>query len=335
MEMREIRTFLCVAQLKSFTRAASQLHVAQPALSRQIQKLEDEFGVRLFERHARGVRLTDAGVVLQKRAETLIRDLGGLHDDVRGAGGAARETLTIAVPPVAGSILFPPFLAAIQTRLPHVAVHLLEGVSAALQAWILDERVDLAILHNAPPLPNLEVQPLVRERMVVVGPQDGILGDRPCRLQDLQGLPLILPAHPHFNRLLIEQAATQHNLRLTIAIEVDGIGMTRELVARGFGYGFMTRAAAALHRGASLRIARLTAPHLWSELSLVHRRQATLGPAHMDAARILRETAADLVARGAWIGAEPGRRERPHPDRSAASPDRRQEDRAALPGASA
>jgi LysR family nitrogen assimilation transcriptional regulator len=309
MEVRELRTFLCVAQLKSFTRAASQLHIAQPALSRQIQKLEEELDLTLFDRHARGVRLTEAGVVLQRKAELIVRDLSGLRNDLREAAGVGRGHLTIAVPPVAGSILFPPFLAAIRERLPNVSVRLLEGVSSALQSWILDETVDFAILHNAPPLPDLHSHPLVREQMVVVGPVGGVLADRPCRLHDLQGLPLILPAHPHFNRLLIEQAAVQYNLRLTIALEVDGIGMTRELVARGFGYGFMTRAAAALHReAASLKVARLMAPQLWSELSVVHRRAAERTSIHADALAIMEQVANALIAAGEWIGAEAMRR---------------------------
>lgn len=305
MDIRELRTFMCVAQLRSFTKAASQLHIAQPALSRQIQKLEEELETKLFERHARGVQLTDAGLMLQRKTEVLFRDLHEMRSEIKGANEISKGHLTIALPPVAGSIFLPSFLSAMRVAAPHVSLHFMEGVSSTLQGWVLNQQVDLAILHNAPPLPTLKAYPLIREHMYVVGPMDGVLTGETCRLHDLHGLPLILPAHPHFNRLLIEQAAVQYGLRLNMAFEVDGIDLTRELVANGFGYGFMTKAAA-LQSAHSLRTrtARLVAPQLSSELALVHVAHAQLTPMHTQAINILKNTIVDLAANGDWAGAD-------------------------------
>ena len=295
---------MCVAQMKSFTKAASQLHIAQPALSRQVHKLEEELDVKLFQRHARGVQLTDAGLMLQKKTEVLFRELHEMRSEIKGAGGVAKGHLKIAAPPVAGAILLPGFLARMRAELPNVSLHLLEGVSSALQGWLLNNEVDLAILHNAPPLPNLKLYPLIHESMYVVGPMDGVLTGDTCRLHDLQGLPLILPSHPHFNRLLIEQAAIQHNLRLNITLEVDGIGLTRELVGLGFGYGFMTHAGAIQKVNfGNIKTARLTAPHLSSELSLVHLAQSQITPMLAHAIRLLQETVTSVVAADRWPGA--------------------------------
>jgi LysR family nitrogen assimilation transcriptional regulator len=105
--------------------------------------------------------------------------------------------------------------------------------------------------------------------------------------------------------LLIEQAATQYNLRLNMAFEVDGIDLTRELVACGFGYGFMTHAAATQNRGPRrLKSVRLIAPQLSSELSLVHMAHAPLTPMHSQAIAILRRTFAELVKEGVWAGGD-------------------------------
>lgn len=282
---------MCVAQLQSFTKAASQLHIAQPALSRQIHKLEAELGVELFQRHARGVRLTDAGIVLQRKAESLLLDFNELQSEVKGAAEGIGGRLRIAVPPAAGTVLLPVFIDRMRQELPNVALHVIEGISSSLQRWVLQKTVDFALLHNAPPLPELKKQVLAREAMVLVGPRGGILKGDAVRLQDLQGIPLILPSHPHFNRLLIEQAATQYNLRINIAMEVDGISLTRELVAKGYGYGLMTQVAASLHREPeNLSVTRLISPRLDSELSIVHLASEQLQPMHLLAIKHMKES---------------------------------------------
>src|SRR5215210_1655307 len=99
MELRALRYFQFVAKLRSFSKAAVHLRVAQPAVSRQIQKLENELGVPLFTRKGRGIELTGAGSVLLQRARSLLGQVGQIVDEVRTNSGATSGTITVGAPP--------------------------------------------------------------------------------------------------------------------------------------------------------------------------------------------------------------------------------------------
>ena len=169
MESRELRNFARVARCGSFSRAADELGIAQPALSRQILKLERELGVSLFVRHGRGVHLTTAGSLLLDRADAITHLIYRTSEEVtqnHTRGGS----VVLGVPPAAGLLIVPPLVERLRAESPQLTLHLREGVSTLLQEWLLDRRIDIAVLHNPPPLEVLEINPMLRERMVVIGP---------------------------------------------------------------------------------------------------------------------------------------------------------------------
>src|SRR6267154_1681195 len=99
MDLRTLRYFVYVAEARSFSKASLQLRVAQPALSRQIRKLEDELGVELVLRTGRQLELTDAGLLLLQRAHSLMRQVAQTEDDVRAHGSRIRGTMTLGGSP--------------------------------------------------------------------------------------------------------------------------------------------------------------------------------------------------------------------------------------------
>ncbi|WP_254775754.1 LysR substrate-binding domain-containing protein, partial [Ralstonia sp. NFACC01] len=105
---------------------------------------------------------------------------------------------------------------------------------------VLDRRVDLAVVYNQPPLDAFHVRPLFSEPMILVGPPGSEADKREYQIRDLATLPLILPGLPHSNRRLVEQAAIQHGVRLRIALEVDSVSLTKQLVKSGAGYSILT-----------------------------------------------------------------------------------------------
>ncbi|MGE3144695.1 MAG: LysR family transcriptional regulator, partial [Pseudorhodoplanes sp.] len=129
MDFRELRYFSFVAELKSFSRAAAQLRIAQPALSRCVRQLEEELGVTLFDRHGRGVTLTEAGQTLYERAQTLLQGLRQARDDVATTSAVPRGSLRLAVPPAAGQGLAPSLIERYHALYPQVSIHIHEGVS--------------------------------------------------------------------------------------------------------------------------------------------------------------------------------------------------------------
>ena len=170
MELRELRNFMRVARAGSVSRAAQELRLAQPALSRQIKKLEHELGVSLFSRHGRGVRLSAAGALLLERAEAISHLVHETSEEIRGDRSPMRGRVTLGVPPAAGRILVPTFVERFQKAWPQTTLHVREGVASSLQEWLLEKRLDFAVMHNPPHLESLEIAPLLAERMMVVGP---------------------------------------------------------------------------------------------------------------------------------------------------------------------
>jgi LysR family nitrogen assimilation transcriptional regulator len=303
MDIRELRSFMHVARLGSFNRAAAQLHIAQPALSRQLQKLEDQLGVKLLVRSGRGVEVTEAGAVLLAQAEMLVSQFDATAKLVSGRNDRFQGHVTVGLPPTCGLLISPELFAQFYERWPHATLILREGISSSLEEWLVDRRIDMAVMHNPLPLGGIEIEPLLHEHMVVVYPP-GPVPDGEIRLRDLAETPLILPALPHSNRRLIERAAAQYGSRLTIIAEVDSQLFIKELVKRGFGHTVQTFAGVARDCEAGQLHARpIGRPPLMSTLTLGVASSGRQNWLVMEVARLLRSIISDLVNRGDWAGA--------------------------------
>jgi LysR family nitrogen assimilation transcriptional regulator len=308
MELKELRNFMQVARAGSVSRAAAELRLAQPALSRQIRKFEHELGVPLFARHGRGVRLSVAGSLLLERAEAITQLVHQTSEEIKDDRSPQRSRVTLGVPPAAGRILIPRFAARFQAAWPQATLHMREGVSSSLQEWLIDKRIDIAMLHNPPHLESLDISPLLSERMWVIGPPASRLKTRRprprYRMRDLGELPLILPNMAHANRRLVENAAVEHGVRLRIRIEADSVAFAKAMVENGLGFTILTYAAVQdeLARG-RLTIYPIERPALSTRVAIVTLRDSPLPKATQDASALLREVCRDLVRGKSWAGA--------------------------------
>ncbi|OLL33291.1 transcriptional regulator [Burkholderia sp. SRS-W-2-2016] len=305
MEIKELRSFVHIARVGSFSRAAAELYVAQPALSRQIAKLEEELGTALFVRHGRGVRLTSGGAQLLERAEMIINFVAQTGEQVRASGDRLSGHIALGLPPAIGVHVSAPIVEAFRARWPAVGLHIREGLSSSLQEWLLDRRVDLAIVYNQPALEAFDVLPLCSETMVIVGPPDDTVierrGGEPLRIRDLAELPLIVPGFPHANRRVLEQAAVQHGVHLRIVLEVDSVTLTKALVKRGLGYSLLTYTAIQqeVERG-ELCALPIERPAIRSTVSLATLREQRASRLVRTMADVVRDNVRELVVNGAW-----------------------------------
>lgn len=294
-----------IARVGSFSRAAAELYIAQPALSRQIAKLEEEFDTPLFVRHGRGVRLTSAGAQLLERAEMIINFVAQTGEHVRASTDRLSGHISFGMPPVVGAWVSAPIIEAFREHWPAVSLHMREGLSSSLQEWLLDRRVDLAIVYNQPPIEAFDLHPLCSESMVIVGPPgDTVIqqrGGEPLRIRDLAELPLIMPGFPHANRRVLEQAAVQYGVHLRIVLEVDSVTLTKALVRRGLGYAMLTYTAIQeeVARGdlTSLPIER---PPIRSVVSLATLREQRASRLVRTMSEVVAEKMHELVTTGAW-----------------------------------
>jgi LysR family nitrogen assimilation transcriptional regulator len=307
MEFRELRYFMHVARAGSFSQAAGELNIAQPALSRQVRKLEQSLGVDLLIRHGRGVRLTSAGAVLLERADAIAQMLHQTAEQVKLSHDVVTGHVTLGVPPAAGLLLVPPLVTQFRSRFPHVSLHVREGISSMLQEWVPERRVDAAVLYNPPPLESIQVLPVLQERMVLVGPPPSRrrrgTALETCRIQDIGDLPLLMPSMPHNNRRVLEQAAIRHGVKVRIVLEIDGVALTKSMVRRGFGYTILTYASVydEVERG-ELQARFIERPPLLATLSIVRLRDERGAQLPKELETTVREVLFRLVDDGNWKG---------------------------------
>src|SRR5438445_7275687 len=128
MQIHQLRYFCAVARTGSFTRAAQHEHLAQPSLSQQVRKLEDELGTRLFDRLGRTIRLTQMGEVFLPRAEAILRQVADAQTEIQELAGAERGRLVIGSIPTIAPYFLPPYLASFARKFPDTQVSIVEEV---------------------------------------------------------------------------------------------------------------------------------------------------------------------------------------------------------------
>jgi LysR family nitrogen assimilation transcriptional regulator len=301
MDVRELRSFIHVARAGSFNRAASELYIAQPALSRQVAKLEEEIGVPLFVRHGRGVRLTAAGARLLERAEIITQMVSETGEQVRASADDDRGYLAVGLPPTMGALIGADLVGSFRAVYPRVSLHIREGQSSSLQEWVLDRRVDMAVVYNQPPLDAFNVRPLYSEPMILIAPPGTKIPGEGFHIRDLAWLPLILPGLPHSNRRVIEHAAVQHGIRLRVELEVDSVALTKQLVKAGVGYSILTSIAIRdeAARGEVLAQA-INRPSIRSTVAITTLREASSSRFVTAWTAMLREKLAGFVKNEQW-----------------------------------
>lgn len=240
MDFRRLEYFLHIAQAENITHAAEKAAISQPALSRQMRLLEDELGVELFERHARGIVLTDAGRRLQSRAKALLRDLGSVKDELLAAANEPFGTLTIAVPPSLRPLLTARIVTQFKIAWPKVRIRVLEGMSVAMRDAIDQGRADVAIISSREPAEQLETEALLSENLVIFGaPEANLRMTQPVGITTLAEHDLILTPFPNALRRLVDDALAKVGLAREPQVEVELTQMMVDLVRNGIGYGIL------------------------------------------------------------------------------------------------
>jgi LysR family hydrogen peroxide-inducible transcriptional activator len=198
MELQQLRYFLAVVRTKNFTRAAEQCHVAQPSLSQQIKKLEDELGERLFERNKREVALAPAGDLLKAHAEQVLQGVESACHSVREMRGQVRGRVTLGVLPTIAPYFLPRRLQVFAAKFPSVEVVVHEDTTDQLAAAVLAKEVDLAIVSLPVERVGLVAERLFEERLLVALPVGHALArKRGLELDDLDQESFILMKEGH------------------------------------------------------------------------------------------------------------------------------------------
>jgi LysR family transcriptional activator of glutamate synthase operon len=249
MELRQIEYFVVLAHHGNFTHAAAALGVAQPALSQQIKRLEDELGVRLVDRTTRPVRLTDAGQAFHTRAQRILAESRLAGEEMREFAGMGRGRLVIGALPALAALWLPTVLGRFQARHPGIELALREHNTEELARLVGQGQLDLAVLHAVPGLPighgapeGIVVERLFEEELVaIVPPGHHLAGGRSLTMARLRDEPfVIMPRGSGLTHTLLTAAAAE-GYRPRVAAESADIRTLRNLVAAGLGVSVVPR----------------------------------------------------------------------------------------------
>ncbi len=242
MDLKQLEYFVRVAEVGSFTRAATLLSVTQPSLSRQIRLLEVELRQTLLLRNGRGVQPTDAGSVLLQHARGMLLQADRARLAVKELRGAAVGRVVVGIPSSVGRFLSTPLAFAFREKFPRATLSILEGQTYIME-WLAMGRVDVGIVINPLPLKGIEATPLLTEPLYLIGASKSagtrLRIGKTVPLKDLPSFNLLLPSRPHAIRVYLESQLAQRGLKLEVAWELDAFATLLDLVRKGFGHGVM------------------------------------------------------------------------------------------------
>ncbi len=272
MDLKQLEYFVRVAELGSFTRAALQLGVTQPALSKHLRLLEVELRQNLLIRNGRGAVPTDAGKRLLGHGRGILHQVALAKEDLSTARGELSGRVSIGLPPSLSRLLTVPLTKAFQAELPMAKLRLTEGFSVPMLEGLRLGNLDMALLYNPSSSADLEQTLLFEEALVMISVRAELVEAPPKQsitLQAASRLPLILPSRPNAFRQLLDIELTRLGVKPKIVMEVDGLNAILSLVAEGLGHAVLPSYTLAHYPKDSFVVRAITQPKLTSQLMLV------------------------------------------------------------------
>jgi LysR family transcriptional regulator, nitrogen assimilation regulatory protein len=292
MNLIQLETFVRVAELGSFSKAALVLDTAQPALSRQVRQLETDLRVTLLERTGRGVVLTEAGKRLFEHSVGILQLVARAREAVAASRDELVGRIVVGLPPSVGRDLALPLVETFEKEWPKARLAIVEGLSAHVSEWIATGRVDIGLVHNPEPQAAIETEPLHSEPLCLVSaPGKGRAGLRTAvLLADLPQFPLVIPERSHAIRRTLEAHCALAGIKLNIAWEISSVPAILALVRTGRGHAVLPHSAVAADEAAGLlRTRPLGEPPLVNTLCIATSATKKATPLQRQVVRRLKE----------------------------------------------
>jgi DNA-binding transcriptional LysR family regulator len=306
MDLKQLKALVTVIEAGSVTRAAELLHLVQPAVTRQIQALEQEFGVPLFERTRSGMRPTKAGTGLAERARRALTELDRARAELAPAPEGVTGIVTVGLLESTAELLTEPLVSAVLADHPAIELRVLTAYSGHLQRWLDDGDLDVSLLYNLSSTPSLNVTPLVREQLwVAAPPTESLHPDRHIPFAEVAARPLVMPSPGHALRALIDGAAQRAEANLDIAVQTNSLALQKLLVRGGHGWTILPAVGLAddIANG-TLSAAPLCEPEVRRSVVLGTPRAGPITPAIEVVARELIRQTRVAAESGRWPSAQ-------------------------------
>jgi LysR family hydrogen peroxide-inducible transcriptional activator len=244
MELHQLRYFRAVARTGNFTRAAEQEHVAQPSLSQQIRKLEDELGSRLFDRLGRRASLTQCGESFLLRVQRVLNELTEARREIQEMAGGTFGSISLGTIPTIAPYFLPARLASFAKQYPEVQVNVVEEITSVLITRLQEGKIDLAVLALPVSGDEFVSAELMREPLYVVLPDKHRLARRrSIELREIEDEPFLLLKDGHCFRETAIAACRRMKIRPNVVFESGHFSTILAMVATGMGVSIVPEMA--------------------------------------------------------------------------------------------
>lgn len=277
MKLRQLVCFCKVVDAGSFSSAAEQLNMAQPALGSHIRQLEDGLGAVLFTRHPRGVTPTSAGKLLYGEARRILGDVERLTKQIRQHSAERRIQLRLGACPSVIKVVSPNLLVDTAQSLPHVTISIIEERTAVLLEALAKGQLDIAFVNNVKEHPDLERTAVLEEDLLFVTAPTQCPVPETISLSNALEHDLAIGGPNSVLRRILEAEAQRLSLPLRIAYEIHSLSSIKEMVATGITSSIMSYGIVAQEiRSGKLIGQRIASPGLTRTLYLVRPRENDL-----------------------------------------------------------
>ncbi|MGF6770694.1 DNA-binding transcriptional LysR family regulator [Paraburkholderia sp. GAS199] len=279
LNLRDIRAFIAVAQTGSFTRAATRLHLSQPALTVQIRRLEKTVGVRLFDRNSRSVALSPTGRELLPLLQKSLHDMEHVLIDARALGDGSSGVVRIACLPTFAASVLPELVQQVKASVPRAGFYVRDVVASMVNTLVRNDEVDIGLTGGEFTDPAFDVLYAGVDRLVAVFPKRHALARRKrITLADLTSVPLVLTAQGTSVRAVVDSAFANGNCTPDIACEPTYMMTAVAMVRAGLGVTILPASAREVRAEPDLQVRPVDDPAFLRPIALIKRRGRTLPP---------------------------------------------------------
>lgn len=302
MNLRQLKYFVRVVELRNMTRAAESLHLAQPALSQQMALLEETLGVGLLARGAKGVQPTAEGLLLYRHAQTILRQVDATRSLLARAADQVTGTVSIGLASSTARMLSLPLMQRVKAELPSVVLEIVDIPSADLTKLVLQGRIDFSLSPDQQPMQGLVRTPLLLEELFLLTRAGVELPRRKLSIADFHHLPLILPSLPNTLRARVDHAFLTARLTCNLFAEASTSAILIPAVRHGMAATILPYSAAHSDIADGAIAAHALDIGLARELVLCASASMPPTPAVERVVELCKEEIKRLVAQGAWRG---------------------------------
>ena len=306
MELRQLRYFVAIVDHGSLSRAAKVLHIVQPALTQQLQQLEEELGATLLHRSAQGMQATDAGKLFYEHALAILKQVSDAKSAVAQSTDKPTGTVALGIPQSASGALAFPLLTAVRAAYPDIVFQLTEELTGNLTEQLRSGRLNLAVLFDDGQLTHFATTPLVEEEMMFITRADSQFAckRKSTTLAKALQVPLILPSIQHGVRPRIEAVVRQHGLHIGQVIDITSIAILKSALLADMGATILpvSPLLAEIERG-EMVACPISDVRLSRTVTLCASKNIPLTNAAMAVEKLVLEVTRELCLSQKWLGA--------------------------------